>query len=63
MRKKVSISKMGTNNHFYGLTGKNNPANRPEVKIKLKEYQNRPETRIPLGEWDLNFNKWLKQLK
>lgn len=45
MRKLVSQSKLGTNNHFYGLTGNKNPANRPEVKVKLKEYQNRPEVK------------------
>ena len=43
MRKIVSGSKMGKNNHFYGLTGDKNPARKPEVRKKLKEYQNRPE--------------------
>lgn len=43
MRKIVSESKMGKRNHFYGLIGDKNPANRPEVKKKLIEYQNRPE--------------------
>lgn len=43
MRKAVSESKKGNKNHFYGLVGSENPANRPDVREKLKEYQNRPE--------------------
>jgi hypothetical protein len=43
MRKAVSESKKGDKNHFYGLVGDKNPANRPAVREKLKEYQNRPE--------------------
>lgn len=45
MRRASSESKLGKKNHFYGLVGNKNPATRPEVKVKLKEYQNRPEVK------------------
>jgi hypothetical protein len=45
MRKISSECKRGSKCHFYGMVGKMNPANRPEIRIKLKEYQNRPEVR------------------
>jgi len=45
MRKKVSDSKKGKINHFYGLTGDKNPANRPDIKKKLIDYQNRPDVK------------------
>lgn len=43
MRKKVSVSKLGCRNHFFGLIGQKNPANRPDVLTKIKAYQNRPD--------------------
>ena len=43
MRNAASKCKLGKKNHFYGLIGKKNPANKPDVRKKLIEYQNRPD--------------------